>query len=60
MTKTKKTKKITMVVFRDELENVLDDMKGCCGVVEFEQMQTIKYSDHTQIIRSYKNMILKG
>lgn len=59
MAKTRKTKKITIVVFRDELENVLKDMKGCCGVVEFEQVRTIKYWDHTQIIK-YKNMILKG
>lgn len=48
-----------MVVFKDELENVLKNMNGDCGVIEFEQRGVIRTSEYTQIIRS-KDMELIG
>ena len=44
------TKKITIVVFKDELEDILKNMTEGTGLIEIKQTRTIKHSDSTQII----------
>ena len=44
------TKKITMVVFKHELEGILKNMTEGTGLIEIKQTRTIKHSDSTQII----------
>ena len=44
------TKKITMVVFKHELEDILKNMTEGTGLIEIKQTRTIKHSDSTQII----------